>query len=332
MSSQTLLEIKNLKKAFGVEKNFFGKTTKTLKAVNGLNFEIKKGECLSLVGESGCGKSTTARLILKLINPDDGEVVFYRNGDKDDVLKLSASKLREMRAHMQIVFQNPDSSLDPRYKIFDTVAEPMRVHGWDSKKIHDRVFELLDLVDLDEDLAHRFPHQCSGGQKQRVGIARALALNPEFIIADEAVSALDVSVQAKVLELIKKLQKELGITFLFITHDLGVVKNISDRVAVMYLGEIVEMAPTEELFNNPLHPYTQALLSAAPIADPKQRNRKRIFLDGDVPSPIDIPSGCPFHTRCPLAKEECRVQKPVLEDKVSKKIESEHKVSCLLVR
>lgn len=332
MSSETILEIKNLKKAFSVEKNFFGKTTKTLKAVNGLNFEIKKGECLSLVGESGCGKSTTARLILKLINPDEGEVIFHRNDEKDDVLKLSANKLREMRAHMQIVFQNPDSSLDPRYKIFDTVAEPMKVHGWDSKKIHDRVFELLDLVDLDEELAHRFPHQCSGGQKQRVGIARALALNPEFIIADEAVSALDVSVQAKVLELIKKLQKELGITFLFITHDLGVVKNISDRVAVMYLGEVVEMAPTEELFNNPLHPYTQALLSAAPIADPKQRNRKRIFLEGDVPSPIDIPSGCPFHTRCPLVKAECKEQKPALEDKVSKQVESEHKVSCLLVR
>lgn len=326
MSQETLIKVKNLKKEFPIEKSFFGKTLKSVKAVNGLNFEIKKGECLALVGESGCGKSTTARLILRLIDADNGEVLFCDENQEHNILDLNSKAMREMRTNMQMIFQNPYSSLDPRFKIFDTIAEPMLVHNYPKDKIKARVYELLDLVDLDHIMADRYPHQLSGGQRQRVGIARALALNPQFIIADEAVSALDVSVQAKVLDLIKDLRSKLNLTFLFIAHNLGVVKEVADRVAVMYLGEIVELASTEEIFKNPQHPYTKALFNSAPIPDPDQRNRERIFLEGDIPSPSDIPSGCPFHTRCPIAEPQCKSSKPEL-----KELSSEHHASCLLI-
>ncbi len=323
MPRTPLVQIKNLSKQFALEKNFFGKASKTLKAVTNLNLDIYPGECLTIVGESGCGKSTTARLILKLIEADHGEVIFQG----EDVLKLNGQALRDKRQDMQMIFQNPFSSLDPRYKIYDSIAEPLRVHKrGNEEQIRARVYELLKLVELDESIANKFPHQCSGGQNQRACIARALALNPKFIIADEAVSALDVSIQWKVLRLLKRLQTELGISFLFIAHNLGVVKYIADRVAVMYLGEIVEIATKEELFANPLHPYTKALLSSAPVADPRQRDREKILLEGDVPKPTDIPSGCPFHTRCPIAVAECSRVKPALEDKAN-----EHFASCLLV-
>ncbi len=327
MGQDTLVKVENLKKEFPTKKSFFGKTIESVKAVNDLSFEIKRGECLALVGESGCGKSTTARLILKLIEADDGKVTFFNNGSGDgkSVLELGSNEMREMRTNMQMIFQNPFSSLDPRFKIFDTIAEPLVVHKWSKDRIKAKVFELLSLVDLDEDLAYRFPHQLSGGQRQRVGIARALALNPQFIIADEAVSALDVSVQAQVLDLIKDLRKDLNLTFLFIAHNLGVVREIADRVAVMYLGEIVELAETKEIFTNPKHPYTKALFSSAPIADPSQRDRERIFLKGEIPSPSDIPSGCPFHTRCPIAESKCSSTKPNLQE-----IKDDHFASCLL--
>jgi oligopeptide/dipeptide ABC transporter ATP-binding protein len=271
-------------------------------------------------------------LILKLLEADQGEVIFMGS----DVLKLSGPALRKRRQDMQMIFQNPFSSLDPRYKIYDSIAEPLRVHKrGNEEQIRERVSELLKLVELDESIADKFPHQCSGGQNQRACIARALALNPKFIIADEAVSALDVSIQWKVLRLLKRLQQELGISFLFIAHNLGVVKYIADRVAVMYLGEIVEIADKDSLFSNPLHPYTKALLSSAPVPDPRQRDRVKILLEGDVPKPTDIPSGCPFHTRCPVAESRCVIEKPLLEEKGQRSTvngqRDEHLVSCILV-
>lgn len=321
--STPLVQIKNLSKEFALEKNFWGRPSKLLKAVTNLNLDIYPGECLTIVGESGCGKSTTARLILKLLEADHGEVIFQG----EDVLKLKGAALQNKRQDMQMVFQNPFSSLDPRYKNFDSIAEPLRVHKRGNEaQIKARVSELLNLVELDESIGDKFPHQCSGGQNQRVCIARALALNPKFIIADEAVSALDVSIQWKVLHLLKRLQTELGISFLFIAHNLGVVKYIADRVAVMYLGEVVEIATKDELFSNPLHPYTKALLSSAPVPDPRQRDRVKILLEGDVPKPTEIPSGCPFHTRCPVAVAECAKVKPMLEAKAEG-----HSASCLLI-
>lgn len=328
-AKKPLLKVRNLSKNFSVEKNFFGKTTKTLRAVHNVNFEIFPGECLSLVGESGCGKSTTARLILNLIKADHGEVEF----DGVELLSMNSEKLRQKREDLQMVFQNPFSSLDPRFTIFDSIAEPLIVHKkGDKNSIKKRVYELLDLVDLPEELATKYPHECSGGQNQRVSIARAIALNPKLVVCDEAVSALDVSVQANVLTLIKKLQKELEISFLFIAHDLGVVKMISDRVAVMYLGEIVELSTTKNIFENPKHPYTKALIASAPIADPTKRDRKKIFLEGEIPKPTEIPSGCPFHTRCPEEFEACFSEKPALQklNSSSTHKEEQHQVSCLL--
>ncbi len=321
-----MLSVRNLSKSFSVEKDFFGRTKKSLRAVHNLSFDLAAGECLSIVGESGCGKSTTARLILKLLKADQGEVIF----DDVDLLNLSSAKLRSKREDIQMVFQNPFSSLDPRYKIFDSIAEPLVVHKkGDKQSIKKRVYELLDLVDLPKELASKYPHECSGGQNQRVSIARALALNPKLVICDEALSALDVSVQANVLELLKSLQKELGISLLFIAHDLAVVKIISDKVAVMYLGEIVELASVKEIFENPLHPYTKALIASAPIADPKKRDRERFYLEGEIPKPTEIPPGCSFHSRCPVATELCSVQIPALLQKSSG--DAEHLVSCLLV-
>ena len=266
-----LLEAKNLSKTFVLETNLWGKATKTLQAVKNVSFDLHEGECLCLVGESGCGKSTLARLVTRLIDADHGSVQFLDN----DFLTLSKSKLRTARKDMQMVFQNPFSSLDPRYTIQQSIAEPLEIHNWGTKEeIQARVLELIKLVELDETMLAKYPHQCSGGQNQRVCIARALALNPKIIVADEAVSALDVSIQWKVLELIKKLQAELGISFLFIAHNLGVVRKIADRVAVMYAGEIVEFDETESIFENPQHDYTKVLLSAAPIKDPRKRGQK----------------------------------------------------------
>ncbi len=323
----SLLKVENLSKEFVVEKNFFGKSTKTLKAVSDLSFELYQGECLALVGESGCGKSTSARLILNLIRANSGKVFF----EGKNIFDLNKNEMRELRQEMQMVFQNPYSSLDPRYKIFDSIAEPLLVHKkneLDAAAIKARVKELIGLVELDESILEKYPHQCSGGQNQRVSIARALALEPKFIIADEAVSALDVAVQWKILELIKKLQREMGISFLFIAHDLAVVKYIADRVAVMYLGQIAEIASKEEIFANPRHPYTKALLASAPVADPRQRDREKIFLEGEIPKPTEIPSGCSFHTRCPIAEPRCSQESPELKSSRGGK---QHLVSCLLV-
>lgn len=322
-NSQPLLSVKNLSKTFVVEKDFFGNAKKKLQAVRNVNFQIASGECLTLVGESGCGKSTTARLIMQLLEPDSGKIVFLNQ----ELSSLKENDLRDLRKDFQMVFQNPFSSLDPRYKVFDAIAEPLEVHNYGSKEdIKKRVYELLELVELDADIALKYPHQCSGGQNQRVSIARALALNPKLIVADEAVSALDVSIQWKVLHLIKKLQKELNISFLFIAHNLGVVKYVADTVAVMYLGEIVELASEDELFSSPQHPYTKALIASAPVPDPRQRDREKIFLDGEIPKATDIPNGCPFHTRCPIAQASCKTKVPKFEEKTTG-----HFVSCDLV-
>jgi oligopeptide/dipeptide ABC transporter ATP-binding protein len=322
--AKQLIEITNLSKSFTVSKNIFGQARKKLRAVSNINLEIFSGECLCIVGESGCGKSTLARLILNLIKPDSGSVKFMGK----NIFSLNPKELIKTRQNMQMVFQNPFSSLDPRYKIFDIIAEPLQIHRKELSKneIEKKVFELIEEVELDANIASKYPHQCSGGQNQRVSIARALALDPQFIIADEAVSALDVSIQYKILELFKRIQKEKNISFLFIAHNLGVVKQVADRVAVMYLGEIVELGYTEEIFNNPLHPYTKALISSAPIADPHQRQREKFFLQGELPKPTEIPTGCAFHSRCPIAQERCYSSNPTLESKLDG-----HLVKCFFV-
>lgn len=322
---EALISIKNLSKSFAAAKDFWGKTQKSLRAVSAINLDIYEGECLCIVGESGCGKSTLARLILKLIQADSGTVEFQG----EDILQLEGSRLIAKRQDMQMVFQNPFSSLDPRYKIFDAIAEPLYIHRREMSKaaVRERVLELVNLVELDASIIDKYPHQCSGGQNQRISIARALALNPKFIIADEAVSALDVSIQWKILELFKRIQKEMNISFLFIAHNLGVVKHVADRVAVMYLGEIVELASKDDLFANPLHPYTQALIASAPVANPHKRDRAKVFLQGEIPKATEIPSGCAFHSRCPIAESRCSEVKPWLEPKGSQEA---HLVSCLL--
>jgi oligopeptide transport system ATP-binding protein len=310
-NGEILLEVKNLVKHYPVTKGFiFQRQVGAVKAVDGVDFFIRKGETLGLVGESGCGKTTTGRVILRLQEPTAGEALF----EGRDIFKLHKEELRRMRRDMQIIFQDPYSSLNPRMTVGDIIGEPLEIHNLarGRDKIR-RVQELLEVVGLSPYHANRYPHEFSGGQRQRIGIARALAVNPKLIIADEPVSALDVSIQAQVLNLLESLQKEFGLTYLFIAHDLSVVKHISDRIAVMYLGKIVEMAPADELFANPQHPYTEALLSAVPIPNPEMR-RERIILPGDVPSPINPPAGCRFHTRCLYAQPSCRVDPPAFED------------------
>jgi oligopeptide/dipeptide ABC transporter ATP-binding protein len=293
-----------------------------VRAVDGVTFEIYKGETLGLVGESGCGKSTVGRCLLRLMEPTRGEVFF----EARDVLKLSGRDLRALRREMQIIFQDPYASLNPRMKVREIVGEPLIVHGTGTKQERrDRVAELLTKVGLDPDYMNRYPHEFSGGQRQRIGIARALALNPKLIVADEPVSALDVSVQAQVVNLLEDLQGEFNLTYLFISHGLAVVEHISDRVAVMYLGRIVEVARAAELYANPLHPYTRALLSSIPVPDPT-RKRERIVLHGDVPTPINPPSGCRFHTRCPEAIPECSKIDPDLRE-----VAPGHTVACIRV-
>ncbi|MBX7174700.1 MAG: dipeptide ABC transporter ATP-binding protein [Pyrinomonadaceae bacterium] len=310
-----LVQIKNLVKHFPVENS-----DDVVKAVDGVSFDIFAGETLGLVGESGCGKSTVGRCILRLIEPTSGEVIF----EDKDVLALSKNELRPLRREMQIIFQDPYASLNPRLSVLSIISEPLKIHGIGNKNEQkDRVAELLKKVGLDANYMFRYPHEFSGGQRQRLGVARALALSPKLIIADEPVSALDVSVQAQVVNLLQDLQAELGLTYLFISHGLAVVEHISNRVAVMYLGKIVEIAEAQELYENPLHPYTQALLSAIPIPDPKMK-RNRIVLKGDVPTPINPPFGCRFRTRCPIASEECAQIEPELRE-----ITSGHFSACL---
>jgi oligopeptide/dipeptide ABC transporter ATP-binding protein len=325
--NQVLLEIRNLVKYFPVKKGVFRRTVAQVKAVDDISFYINRGETLGLVGESGCGKTTAGRTILRLIEPTKGEILFHLDGKNVNISKLPNRALKPLRRKMQIIFQDPYSSLNPRMTIGDIVGEPLVVHHVARGKEREaRVRELLEAVGLNPSYMKRYPHEFSGGQRQRIGIARALALDPELIVADEPVSALDVSIQAQVINLLEDLQKEFSLTYLFIAHDLSVVRHISNRVAVMYLGKIVEMAETQELYTNPKHPYTEALLSAVPVPDPDYK-MERIILEGDVPSPVNPPKGCPFHPRCRYAKDICSQQVPLFED-----IGNKHYVACHFAR
>ena len=310
--NQMLLEVRNLKKHFPIQKGVLRRTAGYVRAVDGVDFSLRTGETLGLVGESGCGKTTTGRLILRAIEATDGQVLFRREGGMTDITTLSKEQMTALRREMQIIFQDPFSSLNPRMTVSEIVAEPLVIHRVASgAALKLKVQELLEAVGLKAQHMNRYPYAFSGGQRQRIGIARALALRPKLVVADEPVSALDVSIQAQVINLLEDLQEELGLTYLFIAHDLSVVEHISDRVAVMYLGKIVEMGEARKLFERPRHPYTEALLSAIPIADPDHRT-ERIVLAGDVPSPSDPPPGCKFHPRCRYAQPICSQQEPAL--------------------
>ncbi len=305
-----LLQVNNLKKYYPVRSGLLQRVSAWVKAVDDVSFHIYEGESFGVVGESGCGKTTAGRTILRLLDHTDGSVVF----EDDNVFNYSDSEMKQMRKDMQIIFQDPYSSLDPRMPIGESIAEGLKVHtNMTRQERYDVVYEMLARVGMRADHAVRYPHEFSGGQRQRIGIARALALKPKFIVCDEPVSALDVSIQASVLNLLKELQDEFGLTYLFIAHNLSVVEHFCDRVGVMYLGKMVEMASRDDLFGNPLHPYTQALMSAIPIPDPSVK-RKRVILEGDVPSPLNPPSGCRFHTRCPLAYDRCSQEAPPFRD------------------
>ncbi|WP_456275875.1 ABC transporter ATP-binding protein [Bacillus sp. AK128] len=316
-----LLEVKNLKTHYPIKGGFFRRQIGAVKAVDGISFEIKKGETLGLVGESGCGKSTAGRTILRLLEPTEGQIIF----EGKDITSLRGTSLRKIRQDFQMVFQDPYASLNPTMMVGHLVSEPIRNYTTRSEKdLKDEVMELLTKVGLPADAYYKYPHEFSGGQRQRIGIARALALKPKLIIADEPVSALDVSVQSQVLNLLKELQDEFDLTFLFIAHDLSVVKHMSDRIGVMYLGGLVEIADKDSLYSEPLHPYTQALISAIPEPDPRKK-KDRIILEGDVPSPINPPSGCTFHPRCRHAMPECQQVIPSL-----KEVKPGHRVACHL--
>jgi len=321
-SVSAMIQVKDLVKYFPVRGGLLLRTIAQVKAVDRVSFEIREGETLGLVGESGCGKTTVGRAILRLIEPTSGQVHF----DEVDVLKLKGKEIKAMRRNMQIIFQDPYASLDPRLPVGESIAEGLRIHRVGSHKEQEAVvMDTLRKVGLEEYHARRYPHEFSGGQRQRIGIARALALRPRFVVADEPVSALDVSIQSQVLNILKDLQNEFHLTYLFIAHNLSVVEHISDRVAVMYLGKLVELTDRNQLFRAPMHPYTQALMSAIPIPDPTIR-RERIILQGDVPSPLNPPSGCRFHPRCPVVMAECSQSEPPLLD-----VGSEHQVACFRV-
>jgi oligopeptide/dipeptide ABC transporter ATP-binding protein len=310
-----LLRIENLTIRFPVGRSgFWGQQRTYVHAVEDVSFDIHRGETLGLVGESGSGKTTTGRAVLRKIKPTGGRIIF----EGQDITEVEGEELRRLRRHMQLVFQDPYASLNPRMSVLEIVAEPLMVHGLVARPedARDKVVELLELCGLSADVAERYPHAFSGGQRQRIGIARALALEPKFIVADEPVSALDVSIRAQVVNLLQELQERLGLTYLFIAHDLSVVRHISHRVAIMYAGKIVELADRDAIYDHPKHPYTEALLSAVPIPDPPlQRARKRILLTGEIPNPVSPPPGCRFHTRCPIAQDKCRVDEPPFEDK-----------------
>jgi oligopeptide transport system ATP-binding protein len=321
MTKKVLLKVENLKKYFPIRTGTLARVTGHVKAVDNVSFEVYEGETLGIVGESGCGKSTTGRVLMRLTNPTEGTIEF--NGT--ELTTLSDEDMRKMRRDIQMVFQDPYASLNPRHTIGKILEEPLIVHGiGNAVERKKKVIEYLKIVGLSEYHAKRYPHQFSGGQRQRIGIARALMTNPKLIIADEPVSALDVSIQAQVLNLMKQLQEDLGLTYIFIAHDLGVVRHISDRVGVMYLGRMVELSNSESLYEEPLHPYTKALLSAVPIPDPEFKG-EQLLLTGDIPSPSNPPTGCTFHTRCPFATEECKRVAPVLRE-----VKPGHSVACHL--
>jgi peptide/nickel transport system ATP-binding protein/oligopeptide transport system ATP-binding protein len=314
-----MIKVENLVKYYPVYGGVLRRAVAQVKAVDDVSFTIKEGETLGLVGESGCGKTTVGHTLLRLLPHTSGSVHF----GGEDVFKLKSKSLKEMRRKMQIVFQDPYASLDPRLPVGESIAEGLKIHRiGDARDRVEYVVDTLRKVGMEDYHANRYPHEFSGGQRQRIGIARALALNPSFIVLDEPVSALDVSIQAQVLNILRELQQELGLTYLFVAHNLAVVEHISNRVAVMYLGKISEMAPRDDLFDHPLHPYTQALMSAIPIPNPKIK-RERIILEGDVPSPLNPPSGCRFHPRCPIAQDDCKVNEPQLRE-----LHPEHFVAC----
>lgn len=322
MDKKTILEVNNLKQYYPIKGGFFRRTIGQVKAVDGISFKINEGETMGLVGESGCGKSSAGRSILRLQTPTDGTVLF----DGEDITKIQGRKLREARQGFQMVFQDPYASLNPLQMVGDIVAEPIKnYHKISKEELEKEVKALLVKAGLNTEDYYKYAHEFSGGQRQRVGIARALALKPKLIILDEPVSALDVSVQSQVLNLLDDLQEEFNLSYLFIAHDLSVVKHVSDYIGVMYLGHIVEQGPSDEIYNNPKHPYTQALISAIPEIDPEKR-KERILLTGDLPSPANPPTGCPFHTRCPIAQEACKTTKPKY-----KEVSQNHFAACLLI-
>ena len=307
--SETLLEVRNLRKYFPIKGGVFSRVTDYVRAVDGVSFSIGRGETFGLVGESGCGKTTTGRAVLRLIEPDEGEITF----DGTDLRALGSRELRRHRRDMQIIFQDPYASLNPRMPVGSIIGEPFAIHGTATpKEREEKVVELLETVGLDPGVGSRYPHEFSGGQRQRIGIARALAMKPKLIVADEPVSALDVSIQAQIINLLADLQKRFGLTYLFISHGIPVIEHISNRIGVMYLGKLVEVGTSAQVCTDPKHPYTQALLSAVPIPEPG-RKRERIVLRGDVPTPINPPSGCRFHTRCPIVVDRCRTDEPPLK-------------------
>ncbi len=323
--SEILLDAQNIVKSFPIKGGFFSREIAKVKAVQGVSLQVRKGETLGLVGESGCGKSTLGRCLIRLHDVDEGKILYHGQ----DITHVTGEELRKLRRKLQIIFQDPFSSLNPRMTVFSIIEEPLLIHNilHKGQARRQRVFDLLEMVGLRAEHAGRYPHEFSGGQRQRIGIARALAVEPELIICDEAVSALDVSVQAQVINLLMKLQKQLGLTYIFIAHDLKVVEHVSNQVAVMYLGKIVESSSSDDLYNCPLHPYTKALFSAAPQPDPRAiKNKERIILKGDVPSALNPPTGCQFHPRCYLADSTCKINEPELKsrDKI-------HQISCLKV-
>lgn len=322
-NNEVILRVENLRKHFPIMQGLFRRQVGAVKAVDGISFDVYKGETLGLVGESGCGKSTTGRVILQLYPVTEGRIFF----EGEDVTQLKGEALRRIRPRVQMIFQDPHSSLNPRMTVSSIVSEPLREHGTvRGREQKARVDELLEMVGLDPTFANRYPHEFSGGQRQRIGIARALALNPAFIVCDEPIAALDVSIQAQVVNLLEELQNELGLTYLFISHDLSMIRHIADRVAVMYLGKIMELADHKALYAEPLHPYTQALLSAVPVPDPVlEEKRERIILEGDVPSPANPPKGCYFNTRCPVAVERCFQEEPEW-----RQLRPEHYAACHL--